>query len=107
VEPAKARRKNDRKNSGGSPEKPGLNTPLDRECMMKPSGIAECKNASVSDSDAVFLGWQETITGKAIGLYNIIVKNHPSFGSTVTDRILRDLKLHVPKRQRKKDKGCV
>jgi hypothetical protein len=54
------------------------------------------KKSSVSD--AVFLGWQETISGVAIALYNITLKSHPSFGSTVTERILRNLKLHIPER---------
>jgi hypothetical protein len=55
---------------------------------------------TVPDSDAVFLGWQETSTGKVIALYNITAEMHPSFGSTVTERILRKLKLHIPKRHR-------
>lgn len=52
-----------------------------------------------SISDAVFLGWQETLSGVAIALYNITALNHPSFGSTVTDRVLRELKLKIPKRE--------
>ena len=60
----------------------------------------KCKKTAVSDSDAVFLGWQETIYGGAIALYNITVKSHPSFGSTVTNRILRKLKLRIPGRHR-------
>jgi hypothetical protein len=56
------------------------------------------KNTSVSDSDAVFLGWQETLSGEVIALYNITAESHPSYGSTVTDRILCDLNLQIPKR---------
>jgi hypothetical protein len=55
------------------------------------------KKSSVSD--AVFLGLQETISGVTIALYNITLKSHPSFGSTVTERILRKLKLRIPQRQ--------
>jgi len=55
------------------------------------------KNTSFSDSDAVFLGWQETHSGEVIALYNITTKNHSSYGSTVTKRILRDLNLQIPK----------
>lgn len=58
------------------------------------------KNTYVSDSDAEFLGWQETLSGEDIALYNITVKTHPSYGSTVTDDILRDLNLHIPKQPR-------
>jgi hypothetical protein len=62
------------------------------------------KNTSVSDSDAVFLGWQETFSGETIALYNITAESHPSYGSTVTDRILRDLNLQIPKRHRHRGK---
>jgi hypothetical protein len=62
------------------------------------------KNTSISDSDAVFLGWQETLSGKAIALYNITVESHPSYGSTVTDGILRDLNLQIPKWNRTRGK---
>ncbi len=62
------------------------------------------KNTSVSDSDAVFLGWQETLSGDAIALYNITAENYPSYGSTVTDRILRDLELQIPKGHRHRGK---
>jgi hypothetical protein len=55
------------------------------------------KKSSVSD--AIFLGWQETISGVAVALYNITLKSHPSFGSTVTDQILRDFKPQIPKRR--------
>jgi hypothetical protein len=58
------------------------------------------KNTSVSDLDAVFLGWQETLSGEDIALYNITAESHPSYGSTVTDGILRDLNLQIPKRHR-------
>jgi len=55
------------------------------------------KKTSVSDSDAVFLGLQKTDSGDIIAFYNITAKNHPSFGSTVTDSTLRDLNLQIPK----------
>jgi hypothetical protein len=61
-------------------------------------------NSSVSDSDAVFLGWQETLSGEVIALYNITADGHPSYGSTVTDRILFELNLQIPKRHRRKNK---
>lgn len=62
------------------------------------------KDRIKSGSDAVFLGWQETLSGVAIALYNITACNHPSFGSTVTDRVLRELDLKVPGRERYKGK---
>jgi hypothetical protein len=46
--------------------------------------------------DAVFLGWQPTPAGTAFSLYNIILKSHPSYHSTVTERTLRKLGLKIP-----------
>lgn len=48
------------------------------------------------DSDATFLGWQKTRSGKAFALYNVTAANHPSHGSTVTETSLRKLNLQVP-----------
>jgi hypothetical protein len=62
--------------------------------------VIKHKNTSVTDSEAVFLGWQETLSGEVIALYNITAENHPSYGSTVTDCILRDLNLRIPKQHR-------
>jgi hypothetical protein len=62
------------------------------------------KDKIKSVSDAVFLGWQETLSGMSIALYNITALNHPSFGSTVTDRDLRELNLTIPKREPYKGK---
>ena len=62
------------------------------------------KNKPVSDLDAVFLGWQETLSGKDLALYNITAENHPSYGSTVTHRGLHDLNLQIPKRGRYRGK---
>ncbi len=50
-----------------------------------------------SDSDAVFIGWQETSWGEVLALYNITVAGHPSYGSTVADWELRRLYLRIPK----------
>lgn len=51
---------------------------------------------SVSRVDAVFIGWQPSPWGGAFPLYNITQKGHPWYGSTVSDRELRKLKLNVP-----------
>jgi hypothetical protein len=47
--------------------------------------------------DALFLGWQDTLSGKRFAIYNITAANHPLFGSTVTGKCLRELNLRVPK----------
>ena len=54
------------------------------------------KNLSGLDSDVVFIGWQEMLSGRLVALYNIVACNHPSYGSTVTDNTLRYLKLQIP-----------
>jgi hypothetical protein len=54
-------------------------------------------NRSARNSDAVFIGWQANPWGKALALYNITVVDHPSYGSTVTDRELRGLQIRIPK----------
>jgi phage/plasmid-like protein (TIGR03299 family) len=53
-------------------------------------------NTHSSDSDAVFLGWQETFSGEIFPLYNITAANHPSYHSTVSDRTLHSLHLRIP-----------
>ncbi len=50
-----------------------------------------------SDSDAVFIGWQETSWGEVLALYNITVAGHSSYGSTVADWELHKLSLRIPK----------
>jgi hypothetical protein len=55
------------------------------------------KNRSVRNSDAVFIGWQQTPWGAPIALYNIIAVGHPSFGSTVLEATLRKFHLKIPR----------
>ena len=46
--------------------------------------------------DAVFQGWQKTGSGEVFALFNITAPGHPALGSTVTDKTLQKLHLHVP-----------
>jgi len=50
-----------------------------------------------SDSDANFVGWQETLSGKSFPLFNITIADHPLYRSTVSDETLRRLHLRVPR----------
>lgn len=59
--------------------------------MVKSIGIHGAIRA-----DAVFIGWQQTPAGKAFAIYNIVLKNHPSYHSTVTENTLRKLGLRIP-----------
>jgi len=49
-----------------------------------------------SADDAQFIGWQQDVNGRPMALYNIIVKGHPCFGSTVTKKSLHEMHLMVP-----------
>jgi len=46
--------------------------------------------------DAQFLGWQTTEKGEKFALFNIINRDHPRRGSTVSEETLRHLNLQVP-----------
>ena len=48
------------------------------------------------NDDAVFKGWQTTRSGELFALYTITATDHPSCGSTVTDKSLRNLNLRIP-----------
>ena len=48
------------------------------------------------DEDAVFTGWQKTGSGGFFPLYTIMATDHPSRGSTVSERTLHKLNLQVP-----------
>lgn len=64
--------------------------------MRTEDKMSERTNPSSSDSDAKFLGWQKTGSGEVFALYNITAADHPSFGSTVTEKGLQKLNLRVP-----------
>jgi phage/plasmid-like protein (TIGR03299 family) len=53
-------------------------------------------NRPGADQDAVFLGWQESLSGAIFPMYTIIAADHPSYHSTVSDRTLRKLGLRIP-----------
>jgi phage/plasmid-like protein (TIGR03299 family) len=54
------------------------------------------KNPPSYDSDAEFIGWQETLKKGIVPLFNITAANHPSYHSTVCDETLRSMNLRVP-----------
>ncbi|MBU3948568.1 MAG: hypothetical protein KJ882_10560 [Proteobacteria bacterium] len=57
----------------------------------------QTEDPSGSDSDAEFLGWQETLSEDIFPLYTITVADHPSYHSTVSDKTLRTLGLRIPR----------
>jgi phage/plasmid-like protein (TIGR03299 family) len=62
----------------------------------KETDMSENANFAGSCPDAVFLGWQETLSGAIFPLYTITVADHPLYHSTVTDATLRRLNLQIP-----------
>ena len=55
------------------------------------------KNAQYpTDADAKFIGYQKTSRGYAMPLYNITLREHPLYGSTVTEDTLQKYKLRIP-----------
>ena len=54
------------------------------------------EDPSGSDSDANFLGWQESSSGELFPLFNIALADHPSYQSTVSEATLRSMGLRVP-----------
>jgi hypothetical protein len=65
------------------------------------------KRASVSNSDAVFVGWQQRYSGEVFALYNITAASHSWRGSTVSEKTLIELNLQVPKQQHTKGKQNI
>jgi hypothetical protein len=51
---------------------------------------------SPSDSDAEFIGWQKTMTGEKPALFTVKAKQHPLYGSTVSETTLRQQNLENP-----------
>ena len=58
--------------------------------------MPEHMNQPGSDSDANFVGWQETLSGDFFALFTITAADHPSYGSTVSEASLYRLGLRVP-----------
>jgi phage/plasmid-like protein (TIGR03299 family) len=59
--------------------------------------MSQHKKPSDSDSDATFLGWQGKVSGELFPLFNITVKDHPLYQSTVSEATLHRLRLRVPR----------
>ena len=51
---------------------------------------------TVRTEDAVFIGWQKSMSGNIFALYNILKLGHPSYHSTVDDKTLQKLHLRIP-----------
>jgi len=47
-------------------------------------------------SDAMFIGWRLTPGGTRLAQFTITAKEHPFYGFTVSEPVLRNLKLQFP-----------
>lgn len=56
----------------------------------------ESNKTNPANSDAIFLGWQKTLTAGTFALYNITAKQHPLYQSTVSEETLRKHRLQIP-----------
>jgi phage/plasmid-like protein (TIGR03299 family) len=65
--------------------------------MRKDANMSENKKSLVSDSHANFIGWQKEKSGELFPLFNITVKDHPLYQSTVSEATIRRLRLRVPR----------
>jgi hypothetical protein len=64
--------------------------------MGTEANMSDDEFPSARGPDATFLGWQRTSSGNVFALYTVTAANHPSRGSTVSERGLRKLDLQVP-----------
>ena len=58
--------------------------------------MPENRSQPYSDSDVIFIGWQETLTEDFIPLFIITAEDHPSYRSTVSMTSLRRMGLQIP-----------
>ncbi len=49
------------------------------------------------ESDAIFIGWRLTPGGSRLAQFTITAKEHPFSGFTVSEPVLRNLNLQIPR----------
>jgi len=58
--------------------------------------MPENMNQTYPDSDAIFIGWQETLTDDFLPLFIVTSADHPSYQSSVSMTSLRRMGLRIP-----------
>jgi hypothetical protein len=53
------------------------------------------RSSRYGGSDAIFIGWKEIPGGTRLAQFTITAKEHPFFGFTVSESVLRNLNLRV------------
>ena len=65
--------------------------------LAPPAPTDDILGGAIQGQEAVFLGWQKSASGDIFPLYTVLKTSHPSFQSTVTDKTLRRMHLHIPR----------
>jgi phage/plasmid-like protein (TIGR03299 family) len=67
--------------------------------LSAPSGsLNEIQTPVIPNEEAVFLGWQKTRSGEiCFPLYTILLRDHPLYRSTVSEKTLRAQHIQIPR----------
>jgi len=60
------------------------------------------KELNIPCLDALFVGWQEKLTGDVFPLYVVTLAGHPYYGSSVSEKTLTELNLKFSKQENSK-----
>jgi len=58
---------------------------------------SQVSTSETTNTDAVFIGWQELRSGELVPLYTVTAKQHPLYHSTVSEQTLRKQHLEIPR----------
>lgn len=61
--------------------------------------MSKLSNQPTPAGDAVFVGWQNSLSGEIYPIFNITAPDHPYYQSTVSEKTLCKLNLRVPQTQ--------
>ena len=79
---------------------------MEQEASTEREGdVSDDSNSGQADAAAEFLGWQRTGSGEFFAIFNVTAPNHPARGSTVSEKGLGKLNLHVPQTEPLQEKG--
>ena len=71
-------------------------TRIDPEYSQTVDEILEPSDSRIVNSDAEFIGWQQSKGGQPYALYNVTAEQHPLYRSTVSQETLRKHNLKIP-----------
>jgi hypothetical protein len=71
-------------------------TGIDSEYSQTRHENSDASASKTLNSDAEFIGWQQSRTGQPYALYNVTAEQHPLYRSTVSEKTLRKHDLKIP-----------